>query len=335
MRSNRVAVDVGELERVPPTTLEYLGVIDFNVYVLNPRGRPTLFCNRDHRPTPAEWAALRRQSASLYIRSQERDQWRRQVAASLEQLIASDEIPPMRQFEFLQAELDDTLRASLPSPDLARTVQQSQEFGRRLVTVLTRELAAGDLFGILRHDFDTFSHVVNVASYCVLLASEWGVRDRDELERIVVGGLLHDIGKRYIPLHVLNKPGPLTPAEREIIERHPQQGYVDLRKREELEFGQLMMVYQHHERLDGSGYPVGITAQEIHPWAKLCAVCDVFEALTAARPYRKPMPISVALAYLADHAGTYFDQELVQCWKSAVKRSPLTLSGPNLSAARP
>ena len=82
-----------------------------------------------------------------------------------------------------------------------------------------------------------------------------------------------------------------------------------------------MMVYQHHERIDGSGYPVSIVKDEIHPWAQLLSVVDVFDALTSKRPYRKKMRMEDALAYLEHRADTHFDSEIVRCWVSAVRQS--------------
>lgn len=82
-----------------------------------------------------------------------------------------------------------------------------------------------------------------------------------------------------------------------------------------------MMVYQHHERLDGSGYPTGYQADEIHFWAKICAVVDVFEALTSHRPYRSPMPRLRALEIIERDRGTAFDSEILACWEAIIKNS--------------
>ena len=90
--------------------------------------------------------------------------------------------------------------------------------------------------------------------------------------------------------------------------------------RKNLSHGQLMMVYQHHEHLSGKGYPVGITEEEIHSWAKMLAVVDVFDALTGDRPYRSPASCDEALAILNDNAGTQFDEDMVACWTSAMKQ---------------
>jgi len=82
-----------------------------------------------------------------------------------------------------------------------------------------------------------------------------------------------------------------------------------------------MMTYQHHERLDGKGYPVGCIEDDIHPWAKICSVVDVYEALTSNRPYRKSMPRKKALQIMEREIGNAFDPELFKCWQSIIKQS--------------
>ena len=105
------------------------------------------------------------------------------------------------------------------------------------------------------------------------------------------------------------------------IRMHPLLGLKKLAHREDLIEGQLMMAYQHDERLDGKGYPVGCVETDIHPWAKLCAVVDVFEALTSQRPYRTPMPRSKALMLQQRDSGAAFDPEMLACWKSIIQRN--------------
>ena len=149
-----------------------------------------------------------------------------------------------------------------------------------------------EMFDLMLHDYSTFTHSANVATYCVGLAQELGISDRTDLARLVAGALLHDIGKRKIPRRVLNTP-------QRFIRRPTARRFSGTRKSDsrncrataDLTWSQLMMVYQHHERLDGRGYPVGIVDDEIDPWAKICAVADVFDALTCDRPYRKAMSV--------------------------------------------
>ncbi|MFG0262632.1 MAG: HD-GYP domain-containing protein, partial [Novipirellula sp. JB048] len=135
---------------------------------------------------------------------------------------------------------------------------------------------------------------------------------------ITTGGLLHDLGKLDIDERILNKPGRLDEGEFREVKRHPGLGFRKLAKRTDLTEGQLLMVYQHHERVAGHGYPVGCVGSEIHPWAKICAVVDVFEALTSHRPYRKPLSRIKALEVLEREGSASFDLEVLECWKSII-----------------
>jgi HD-GYP domain-containing protein (c-di-GMP phosphodiesterase class II) len=173
---------------------------------------------------------------------------------------------------------------------------------------------------VLHHDYATFTHSANVAFYCGMLAAELGY-PKQVVEDITAGGLLHDLGKLEIRDELLRKPDKLTDFEFREIRMHPTLGFKKLAHREDLVEGQLMMTYQHHERLDGKGYPVGCVEDEIHPWAKMCTVVDVYEALTSNRAYRKAMTQKTALQIMEREVGTAFDPELFQCWQSIIKQS--------------
>ena len=165
------------------------------------------------------------------------------------------------------------------------------------------QLLPADLLAIALYNADTFAHILNTSAYAVLLAKELGLVEPSDLERIAVGALLHDVGKRFLPKHLIGGIAPLTAQERRLLEEHPQRGYEELHRRDDLTFEQLMMVYQHHERVDGKGYPVGVPDAEIHTWAKLCSVVDIFEALTGKRSYRAAVSVDRALAQLDEWAG--------------------------------
>jgi HD-GYP domain-containing protein (c-di-GMP phosphodiesterase class II) len=152
-----------------------------------------------------------------------------------------------------------------------------------------------------------------------MLAQGMGTTAINDLAAMATAGLLHDIGKRHIPQHVLNKTGKLTDEEWALIMEHPTTGFRELSERNDLSWAQLMVAYQHHERLDGSGYPTGVGGDEIHPWAKLCAVVDVFDAMTCHRPYRKAAGSKAASEHLRQRAGSWFDQEAVKWWTSQVE----------------
>ncbi len=215
----------------------------------------------------------------------------------------------------------DVLQVAFAKGSVDQTIQAAEQLGSLAADILTKDtFAANDLFRVLHHDYTTFTHSANVAFYCGLLAGELGF-DADEIKQVTIGGLLHDLGKLEIQENILCKAGRLDETEYRQIRLHPTLGFRKLAHREDLVEGQLMMAYQHHERLDGKGYPVGCVEADIHPWAKLCAVVDVFEALTSQRPYRTPMPRSKALILQQRDSGTAFDPEMLACWKNVIQHS--------------
>jgi HD-GYP domain-containing protein (c-di-GMP phosphodiesterase class II) len=248
----------------------------------------------------------------LYIRTCDAELYRQYLCQQvLHQTTLPTEVRVTALREVTRVAFQDALEANDPN----RAVHMASDLGRELAHLIADQaVAMQEMFQILEHDYYTFTHVCNVSTYCVMLARDLGYSGTGELAQVATGALLHDIGKRHVPFAVLNKPAKPTADEWVIIRRHPTDGYHELCQRPDLIWGQLMMVYQHHERLDGSGYPTGAIGADIHPWAKVCAVVDVFDALTCSRPYRKPVPVLEVCDYLEKHAGTWFDREAVQCW---------------------
>ena len=191
--------------------------------------------------------------------------------------------------------------------------------------VSERKNVFSDLLTVMTHDYSTFSHIMNTCTCCVALAEAYGVRDRTSLSEIGQGALLHDVGKRYISAKLLNKTTPLTKDEQDLIRQHPARGFEELCLRGDLNWGQLMMIYQHHERCDGRGYPTGVVGNDIHEWARLCSVADVHDAITRDRAYHKGASTREAMEYMEREAGHSFDKEISQCWIAALNsaaRSP-------------
>ena len=138
---------------------------------------------------------------------------------------------------------------------------------------------------------------------------------------VLLVGLLAWLAQRAYRVHALrtlNHPGRLNEEQWELVRKHPTDGFRALCHRSDVNWGQLMMTYQHHERLDGRGYPVGVVGKEIHDWARICKVADVFDALSSDRPYRKAEPINKVLEFLEQRIGTEFDEDMVQCLQATV-----------------
>jgi HD-GYP domain-containing protein (c-di-GMP phosphodiesterase class II) len=132
------------------------------------------------------------------------------------------------------------------------------------------------------------------------------------LRGLAVGGLLHDIGKLSVPDSVLKKPGPLDPNEYTIVQRHPEHGRRLLRELGGFSEAILRLVQDHHERLDGSGYPRGLRSDELDLDTRILAVCDVYDALISTRVYRAAWSAEKALGLLYEQAGSAFDSRCIE-----------------------
>jgi PAS domain S-box-containing protein/putative nucleotidyltransferase with HDIG domain len=156
----------------------------------------------------------------------------------------------------------------------------------------------------------TAGHQRNVTHLACTLARKVGLTD-DRIEGIRIGGFLHDIGKIVIPAEILNRPGKLTEYELRLIRTHPQAGY-DILQKIDFPWPVAQIVLQHHERLNGSGYPQGLKAPDILKEAKILAVADVVETMAAHRPYRPGLGMDKALEEITLNQGTLYDPQIVQ-----------------------
>lgn len=140
---------------------------------------------------------------------------------------------------------------------------------------------------MIRHTNDyTFEHSVNVAILSGVLGKWMGIRGQ-ELRDLIFAGLMHDIGKSQIPAEVLNKPGKLLPQELEVMRMHASKGYYLLREVPQVPTVVMWAVLQHHERMDGSGYPLKLKGDGIHKFARIISVADTYDAMTSDRVYRR------------------------------------------------
>jgi PAS domain S-box-containing protein len=155
----------------------------------------------------------------------------------------------------------------------------------------------------------TAGHQRKVADIARAIAKEMGLSER-EVEGIYMAGIIHDLGKICIPTEILSKPGRLSAIEFELIKTHPQIGY-DILKTIEFPWPLAEMVYQHHEWLNGSGYPRGLSGDEILLGARILCVSDVVEAMASDRPYRPALGIDNALSEISNKMGVLFDREVV------------------------
>jgi putative nucleotidyltransferase with HDIG domain len=155
----------------------------------------------------------------------------------------------------------------------------------------------------------TSGHQRRVANLARAIAGEMGM-ETDLVEGIHVAGLIHDLGKISVPAEILSKPTKLTGIEFGLIKVHPQAGY-DILKEIEFQGPVAQIICQHHERLDGSGYPAALKGAEICREARVLAVADVVEAIVSHRPYRPAKGIDTALGEISEKRGILYDPQVV------------------------
>ncbi len=173
------------------------------------------------------------------------------------------------------------------NPSAPEFTQTSSRITNDLMKAITdNQAVAVDISALRASDEYTFKHSVDVATMSMIIAKKMGY-PRDQIYEIGISGLLHDMGKSKIPLEVLNKPGRLTDEEFEVMKTHALLGYRILQEKKEISDEIRYGVLQHHEKMNGKGYPLGVTADKIHKFAKIMSVADVYDALVTERPYKK------------------------------------------------
>ena len=215
--------------------------------------------------------------------------------------------------EFQRFQVDFTLR----SQDLKNcfdaylsdggTVNKEELLSKNISLVSPKQTTL-DVFDMLHNmrqvNDSTYAHSLNVAIISRIIG-KWLHFSNEELDTLTLAGLLHDIGKTKIPDEVLNKDGKLTDEEFQMIRNHPKYGY-DILKSQPLNSHIKKAALMHHERCDGSGYPMGLTMEEIDDYALIIAIADVYDAMTAARSYRAPLcPFEVIAEFEKDGLQKY------------------------------
>ncbi len=168
----------------------------------------------------------------------------------------------------------------------------------------------------------TYMHSVAVCALMIALGRQLKL-DEELIRKLGIAGLLHDLGKAMMPLEVLNKPGKLTNDEFRIMRSHPEEGYKLLQDSHGIDDITFDVVLHHHEKTDGSGYPKGLKDQEISLYAKMGAICDVYDAITSNRPYKAGWDPAESLRKMAEWANGHFDPAVFQAFVKSLGIYPI------------
>ncbi|GAV24375.1 hypothetical protein ciss_03080 [Carboxydothermus islandicus] len=179
-----------------------------------------------------------------------------------------------------------------------------------------------DILDIRNTDNYTLFHSLNIAILAAAVGIELAMTN-DKLVDLVAGALLHDIGKVKIPPEILNKPGPLDDDEWTIMKKHPLLGVELIGGRADINPEALYPILQHHEKDHGNGYPQRIPGNYIHPYAKITAVCDIYDAMTSNRVYKPAYPPQEVFEYISSLGGNELDYKTVQIFTRIIAAYPV------------
>jgi putative nucleotidyltransferase with HDIG domain len=233
---------------------------------------------------------------------------------------------PLRRLSETMSRMARTgeLQSDFPTAGGGGEVQLIEETFRGLVASLeesqrARERSYVEAVGAVvtaadARDHETSGHSFRVALYAVALAKAMGLHG-EQLKAIEWGALLHDVGKMVVPDEILRKMGPLTDEEWHIMKQHPTWGFDMLAEVSFLQPASLDIIYSHHERWDGQGYPRGIAGEALPLSARIFAAVDTYDAITSDRPYRRARPHQAAVAELQRVAGQQLDPAVVEAFR--------------------
>lgn len=237
--------------------------------------------------------------------------------------------------EEMRAEIDiheslNTLKNVFGTDTDKPIYELSKESSRQISNVaneLITSLYADDNILLKMHQLQsyddyTYKHCLRVAMMAVTIGKSLDL-PRKQMRELCEAALLHDIGKRTIDVGIIRKPGKLTDEEFGAIKKHPQNGYVLLRRNGSYSEAILNAVLMHHEKYDGTGYPLGLKADQITYLARIITVADVYDALTSNRPYRQPWSVAEAEEFMMGGANTHFDYDIIMAFLAAFTPYPV------------
>ena len=233
------------------------------------------------------------------------------VIGELIATIRDESLPPAKKSGLVRQHSIDMMKSLLENP----TAQNVKE-AKKGITEIVKLILADDetlnyLLDITSHDFYTYTHSVSVGVLSIALAKALfkGTSNHD-MSALGAGFFLHDVGKVSIDQSIITKPGKLTAAEMQEMRRHPSLGYKLLHETKQLTEESKIIVLQHHERVDGLGYPKGLRGGDIHIYGRICSIADVYDALTSDRPYRQKLPPFEALKIMHNEMIQHFQKDL-------------------------
>jgi HD-GYP domain-containing protein (c-di-GMP phosphodiesterase class II) len=282
-----------------PIYLEALrldSIVDFDLYIK--MGHELILYRAANLPFTEKTRAnlLDNLVKKLYVPADSQERYQKYIEANIDQIVRDREIPERAKAGIVYDSTKMLIKDVLTSPNLGDNVRRSQNMVEAsVVYIVSSQEAFHNLLRVMSFDYYTYTHSVNVCTFSVAFARHLGYTDEEMLNHLGVGALLHDVGKTRIPDRILNKRARLNPREMELVRKHPRYGYDILQETQLIHPDCYYPIIQHHERLDGSGYPEALSGDSIHVFGKITAIADTFDAMTTERVYQSAIDTFPAL----------------------------------------
>jgi response regulator RpfG family c-di-GMP phosphodiesterase len=235
------------------------------------------------------------------------------VPVELREAIRDRSLPPEKKSQIVYRSSLQLMERLLEDPKVENIKASKQGIAEIVDLIVADDATSRHLLRITSHDFNTYTHSVNVGVLSVLLVKTLVKgSDAHDLHEVGAGLFLHDIGKVRIDPAILNKPGLLTAEEKHIIREHPRHGYDILAETDQLSEECRIIVMQHHERENGTGYPFGLKGDDIHLYGRICRLADVYDSLTSERAYRQRLTTFEALKHMQGELSGNFQKALFE-----------------------
>lgn len=309
--------DLSKYFRIRMSTLHPEKVTQFDIFV-HLDGKVILYLKSGDNLSGGRIGSLHRKDTgdSFFVRLEDRQKYRDWVREEMNR----QDLDVATKARILRESSVAIMEDLFENPDVNAALDASRPIITDFVQLMETEPAAMQfLISLSGHDFYTYNHSLDVSIYSLGLGKALGF-NAQEIEELGVASLFHDVGKRSVSLDILCKKGPLDEAEWEQMKRHPQYGLQILNQHPTLSDAVKAACFEHHESWSGNGYPQQISGIEIHPFARIVAITDTYDAMTTQRSYNVPLKPLDALEMMKEKLAGRYDPEMLKAMHSVLFR---------------
>jgi HD-GYP domain-containing protein (c-di-GMP phosphodiesterase class II) len=298
-----------------------VGPVPFDIFMRDDDGQRVLFCRAGYSITPQRRQKLTEDNRTFFVVTADMPRYLDYVSANLDQIVENPEIPLKEKTLLVKSVSQRLVQRILSDPKSGAALDETRGFVQTYIGLLLSFPQITDDIFILASKGGSYllSRSLNVCTLCLLIGEKLYGRKTAILRDLGVGGMLLDLGMTRIDHSIIDKPEKLSEEEIKLIRLHPHFSEEILRTHGGMSRDVLKMVRGHHERDDGSGYPDGLKAEQIHPYAQVAAVADTYDAITSDKPYREMASHMEALREIRRMKGA-FDPYILTCLVQVVLR---------------